>query len=429
MRLRTVLVAGSLLVVAAGGYLLWRGRSGPAVPLYKVERQRFTVVVEAEGVLKAVRSTPISVPREARPPVRLAWTAPDGAAVRAGEPVLRFDASETARERDESRFQLAKTELQARREQANGEATLDNLERDAELARWEAEVAARFESKDDEIFSRREILESRIDGELARRRQAHAVGLAESESERVRLEGQLIGLEQEKSRRVLDQAESALASLEVVAPRDGVFVLQRNFRGELPQAGDTLWGAQVIGEIPDLSEMEAEIFVLEADAGQLAPGRPVRLTLESSPGELLGGTLTRLSSLARPRNNGSPVQFFSATVKLDRTLPDRMRPGQRVRAELDLAELPDALVVPAQAIFTRQDQKVVLVQKGGRLEPVLVELGPTAGGRVVVLSGLEAGDSISLLDPSAPPPDAAPTSRPAPPPPPPPISRMVIITG
>ncbi|HEX4954146.1 MAG TPA: HlyD family efflux transporter periplasmic adaptor subunit [Thermoanaerobaculia bacterium] len=428
MRRLGALAAAGVLVVLAGGFALWRASSGPAVPLYTVTLQRLTVVVEAEGVLKAVRSTPISVPREARPPVRLAWTAPDGAAVRAGDPLLRFDASETVRERDDSRFQLARSELQAQKGKASGEATLSNLERDAELARWEADVASRFESKDDEIFSRREILESRIDGELARRRQEHAEGLAESEAERVRLEGRLLALEQEKSRRVLGQAESALASLEVLAPRDGIFVLQRNFRGELPQAGDTLWGAQTIGELPDLSEMEAEIFVLEADAGQLAPGRPVQLTLESSPGEPLTGTLVRLSSLARPRNNGSPVQFFSATVKLDRTLPDLMRPGQRVLARLHLAEIPDALVVPAQAIFTRDEKKVALVEKGGRLEPVPVELGAVAGGRVVVLSGLVAGDEIALLDPDAPPPESTPTSRPAPPPPPP-TSRMVIITG
>jgi multidrug efflux pump subunit AcrA (membrane-fusion protein) len=166
--------------------------------------------------------------------------------------------------------------------------------------------------------------------------------------------------------------------------------------------GDTVWNGQILAEIPDLANMEAEVYVLEADAGGLAPGRPATVTLESRPGVEHAARIARVDSLARPRFRGSPVQYFGVTLALDRTDPGVMKPGQRVRALLRLDERPRALTVPRQAVFERDGGTIVYRRQLGRFEPVEIRLGPSGAGRVVVDSGLAPGDAVALVDPTRP---------------------------
>jgi len=141
--------------------------------------------------------------------------------------------------------------------------------------------------------------------------------------------------------------------------------------------------------------------VLEADAGGLAAGLPATVTLEAQPGVEYGAKIQRVDTLARPRFRGTPVQYFGLTLRLDRTDPAVMKPGQRVSAHLKLDPRESALVVPRQAVGEQDGRKVVW-RKGasGSFTPVEVALGPSGLGRVVIETGIEPGDEIALRDPT-----------------------------
>jgi multidrug efflux pump subunit AcrA (membrane-fusion protein) len=93
------------------------------------------------------------------------------------------------------------------------------------------------------------------------------------------------------------------------------------------------------------------------------------------------------------------VQYFEVVVELDKTDREAMKPGQRVRATIVLDQ-EDAIVVPRQAVFERDSKSVVYKQTPKGFEPVVVELGPATSGRVVIKTGLAAGDVIALRDPT-----------------------------
>ena len=58
------------------------------------------------------------------------------------------------------------------------------------------------------------------------------------------------------------------------------------------------------------------------------------------------------------------------------------------------------LTVPREAVFHGDDgTRRVYRMSGGDFEPVVVELGAAALGRVVVESGLSEGDVIALVNP------------------------------
>ena len=71
-----------------------------------------------------------------------------------------------------------------------------------------------------------------------------------------------------------------------------------------------------------------------------------------------------------------------------------------MRAEITIADLDEAVTVPRQAVCIVEGSTVVYRWSRRGFEPVGVELGPAALGRVVVLSGLEDGDRIAMRDPT-----------------------------
>jgi membrane fusion protein (multidrug efflux system) len=57
-------------------------------------------------------------------------------------------------------------------------------------------------------------------------------------------------------------------------------------------------------------------------------------------------------------------------------------------------ELKGAITVPLYSVVPRGDLKVVFVEKDGRAEERLVELGILYGSRVQIIKGLEPGDRL-----------------------------------
>jgi len=177
-------------------------------------------------------------------------------------------------------------------------------------------------------------------------------------------------------------------------------VLERNWRGEVTFVGDTLWPGQKFAELPDLSELEAHVFVLEADGAGLEPGLPARLLVEGVPGREHEAKIARVEPLAKTRSFQSPVKYFEVVLSLARTEPETMRPGQRGRATIRIEEAEDVLSVPRGAIFDRDGKRVVYRQDGSGFTPVEVAIGRQSVSHAVVDSGLREGDRIALRDPS-----------------------------
>lgn len=394
---------GAIVIAAlgAGSLLAMRALGGePDVPIYRAERGRFLHRVEAEGVFVAEQATVLATPASASGPMKIAWMARDGSAVEAGDVVIRFDPTDMERELFTGQADRAKAASQIDQKQYEQGAALENLGRDARLAERQLEHALEFRTTDEEIFSRAEIVESQIDETLAIQRREHAEGMREVRSGLGEVELDLLDLEKRKAQLVIDKAEAGLQALEIRAPHPGIFVLRRDW-GEAPTVGQMVWPTQPLAEIPQLQAMKAQVYVLEADAGGLAPGLEARVTLEAHPEDIIPARVRRVSSVAQRRARWSPVQYFDVDLQLERTDPARMKPGQRVRATLLVQDLEDVIAVPREALFRDPESGWhVWVRRGDRFEAVAVRPGPTALGRVVIEEGVGEGDELALADPT-----------------------------
>jgi multidrug efflux pump subunit AcrA (membrane-fusion protein) len=156
-----------------------------------------------------------------------------------------------------------------------------------------------------------------------------------------------------------------------------------------------------IAEVATSDRMDAEISVLEADAGGLAAGKRAMVVLEARPEVVWKAKVKKVDPFPKPRHPEVPAQYFGAILGIEGDTHN-LKPGQRLRATLVLDELPGALVVPRQAVFQKEEGTFVHRRSGwrGGFAPVKVTLGPGTVGRVVVIDGLSPGDLIALRDPS-----------------------------
>ena len=88
----------------------------------------------------------------------------------------------------------------------------------------------------------------------------------------------------------------------------------------------------------------------------------------------------------------------SGTIALKATFPNgdaALWPGQFVQVVLTLSQLENAVVAPSTAIQTGQDgDYVYVIASGGAVESRPVELGPVAGDKTVIRTGLAVGETV-----------------------------------
>ena len=103
-----------------------------------------------------------------------------------------------------------------------------------------------------------------------------------------------------------------------------------------------------------------------------------------------GGNFTpeqrRAATLPAPPEKGSDVDIL-------------LRPGLLADAEVIVQEMKDVLYVPYQAVFDSPQGQIVYFWRNNRLEARPVETGARSESQVVIVSGLEEGDMISLEPP------------------------------
>jgi HlyD family secretion protein len=391
-------VSAAVAAVLVGA---WARPKKDEVAVFVVTPSPFIRRVTAEGNLKAVKSTPLAAPTDAPGPLKIAWIAVDGLPLKKDDLVARFDPTDFAKMLQAGQEDRATAGNKIVKSTKDASTTKTNLKRDAKQAGEELATAKHFSARDAEIFSRYQQVESELDEELASERMEyanHVLGVREQLSAADR---DLLGIENRKADLKIRNAEQGLHALEVRAPYDGILVLQRDWRGEVPRVGATVWAGSPVGEIPELSTMKAELFVLEADAAGLAAGQKATVTLESQPGVTYIGKITQTDKLARPRMRGVPVQYFGVTVSLDKTVVAVMKPGTRVHAVIEIENRADAISVPRQALFEKDGKKLVYRRTGGKFVPAEVTIGSSSAGRVVITKGVAKGDVLAMSDPTA----------------------------
>jgi len=383
------------LLVACGG------SGADAVPTATVIRGTLAVVLGVPGELEAVNSKNVSAPN-VRGTLKITTLAEEGTRVKAGDMLVEFDPTDLEKEMEQAVSKLNVAQTKIAQKQAQQAVKLQTAQNDVVKSGLDKQ-RAEMRVTDSETVPRVERETARLDVQES----TLGVGRSEAALEAARLEAaaelELLRLEEAEAQAKVAQIERQLGQLQIRAPADGIVLLSEAWRGgKMGKAtvGDNVWPGNAIMELPDLAAMRVEAWVHEVDAAQVAVGQIVSVIVDARPDTPLAGTVERVSDLAVKRNEESEVKHLEVTIGLPAGDPT-LKPGMTVRAEIRVADVPDVLMVPREAVFYDGAEAVVHRAGLGGWARVPVKLGRANDSHVVVTEGLSEGDRVALADPAA----------------------------
>jgi RND family efflux transporter MFP subunit len=113
--------------------------------------------------------------------------------------------------------------------------------------------------------------------------------------------------------------------------------------------------------IVELNPIVGVVFVTERDYAHLKPGQFVSLTTDAYPGEQYTGRIDRIAPIFRKSTRQARIEMTIDNPQ------HHLKPGMFIRATVILDQVPEANIVPEQALTLRDDRRgVFIISEDGR---------------------------------------------------------------
>ena len=394
-----------LVAVAVGGgvwaYLYAQSRG--AAPKYRtarVERGSLTAAVSATGNLNAV--TTVQVGSQVSGQIK-ELAADFNTVVRKNQVIARIDPEIFAAKVGQAQADVAAAQATV----ANQEAGVEKAKADVENAR-----AALAEAKANTAKAQVMVIDGKRDfdrkSELARReliarsdldssQATHDSAVALLDAARAKEQSLTAAIQSSvaqlrvaeaqlrASRAQVDQKKAALVQAQadldhttIRAPVDGVVVSRAVDVGQTVAA--SLQAPTLFTIAEDLTKMQVEVSVDEADIGRIKLDDRTTFTVDSFPGQTFTGTVTQIRKAAQIVQN---VVTYTVVVAVDNP-GGRLLPGMTANVKMIVAEKPSVLKVPNAALRFRpagSDGSAAAAPTSGAALPGDAGGGRQGGGR------------------------------------------------
>ncbi|HUG38698.1 MAG TPA: efflux RND transporter periplasmic adaptor subunit [Candidatus Limnocylindrales bacterium] len=370
---RRLLFVLLILVIAGGltGAYLYT-QSGGSAPRFRTQpatRGPLTSTVAATGNLNAVVT--VLVGSQVSGQIKELF-ADFNSQVRRNQLIARIDPSTFEAKVTQARSEVEAAEagvLNQRAQVERSRAEVDNAQ--AALASAKAQTAksmvALVDSKRDldrktDLFTKGLIARSDLDSAQA----LHDSAAAQIESSRAQEQALASGIKsaeaqlrvteaQQKSseatvrqkRAALQQAQVDLDYTNIRAPVDGVVVSRNVDTGQTVAA--SLSAPTLFTIAQDLTKMQIDTYVDEADIGRIREGQPVTFTVDSFPTETFPGRVVQIRKAPKTLQN---VVTYNVVVGVENP-EQKLLPGMTANIRVVVDSRPDVLKVPNMALRFR----------------------------------------------------------------------------
>ncbi len=182
----------------------------------------------------------------------------------------------------------------------------------------------------------------------------------------------------------LRQEQVLLDKTVIRAPFSGIAGLRQVSAGAYVGKGDDLVRVDALGTL------KLEVPVPETYLPLVRVGQPITLSVDALPGQTFSGKVHAIDPMVDPASRNVRVRARIANPK------GQLKPGMFARATADLGGKTSAILLPEQVIVTRPDGNHVFMAVDGKAELRKVTLGKREPGRVEIVSGVAAGETVIL---------------------------------
>jgi HlyD family secretion protein len=414
---KLMLFAVGLLLLAAGIAAAPKQNASPAYKFANIVRGKAVTKVVAAGTVQPIVSVVVSSQVSGQVTHILVDHNDE---VKEGQPIALLDPElfDTRMEQARAEVEVAKDAVRiAQDEVTTAEAVVnraiaDRVKAQAETKRYAVTIGLAQQRLERKSILGKSGAASASDTEDARA--AYETALAESGSAAAQVASQEIRIQEAKtqlavarsrvaqsdaqvrrSEAALHQAEAELDRAVIRAPMNGVVIDRSVAAGQTVAAS---FQAPTLFTIGDLSTVNVEIVVDEAEIGGLRVGQKVTFSVDAYPDKTFNGRITQIRK--SPHIKESVVTY---TVVAGATNDDLLLfPGMTAKADIITGDNPDALQVPSAALryqprgIRQISASHVWVPAGGSIRPVIVRVGVSNEGGVTEIVGgdLSEGDTV-----------------------------------
>jgi len=359
---------GVLIIVIVGGAALWLYRGKGTEMNYRVEkilRGDIKETVTATGTVNAV--TTVLVGTQVSGTIKQIYV-DFNSPVKKGQIIAQIDP--------------ALFESQVEQAEANLLSAKANLEK----AKAVLLDAKRTVDRNRELFSRNLIARSELETAETNYTTAKAqVTVAESQIA--------------QSEAALKNAETNLRYTRIVSPVDGIVISRNVDVGQTVAASFQTPTLFTIAQ--DLTKMQIDTNVDEADIGKIEVGQHVEFTVDAYPDTVFNGRVWQIRNAPITVQN---VVTYDVVIKVDN--PGlKLKPGMTANVSIITAEKRDILMIPNAALRFRPSDfnKMDVYQKGpglwvieeGKIKRIPVSTGISDGNHTELISGqLKEGQEV-----------------------------------
>jgi len=343
MSKKPVIIAIVALVVAAGGFWMWKRSTANAAPTYRfatIEKGDLEAAVSATGTLSAVTTVQV------------------GTQVSGKLTAIMVDFND----------HVKKGQLIARIDPTLPEQAVRDAQAGLERNQAELEQSEREFTRNQQLFERKVLTEI----EFNNAKYALAVARANVKSAQV----------------ALDRARQNLSYTQIYAPIDGIVVERTVELGQTVVA--SMQTPQLFLIANDLSQMQILASVDESDIGAIVDGQNVRFSVQAYPNEQFEGTVKQVRLQSKTTEN---VVNYTVVVRVANN-SGKLKPGMTATLDFLTGTATDALLVPNAALRFRPTDEMraqMLKRFQEQRQANGGEAPPEFAGRPGAGAGAEAG--------------------------------------
>jgi len=216
--------------------------------------------------------------------------------------------------------------------------------------------------------------------------------------EKAKAEMQEVSATLEQARRKKQRMLDILQTFRVYAPKSGMLIYKRDWRGRKTQTGSSIspWD-NVVAQLPDLTKMISKTYVNEIDISKVRAGQLVKLNIDAFPDREYTGVVDEVANIGQ-QNQGSDAKVFEVVISVNES-DSIMRPSMTTKNEIITASFDNVVYVPLEAIHSNDSLTFVFMDRGSRIVKQVVNVGQSNENEVIIEKGLLEGDEVYLSIP------------------------------
>lgn len=194
-----------------------------------------------------------------------------------------------------------------------------------------------------------------------------------------------------KAKAALRAEETTLAKAYIHSPIDGVVLTRKVDPGQTVAA--TMQTPVLFTLAEDLSKMELQVDVDEADVGNVKDGQSAVFTVDAWPNRKYKARVTRVSFGSQTTDK---VVSYLTTLQVDNQ-DLSLRPGMTATAEITTVELKDVLLVPNAALRFSPAETATAAKKSGGLLSAMMPRPPLQPQKKLAKEKKEGSQRVWVL--------------------------------